>query len=253
MMQASCGPSGAGRASQGAEDSLRDRRAIASIVLSMVARSGAHRLHDEPRHRRSAAGGRRDPHAGRRGRIRADARRLARAAGRREHRGRAGARRAGGADGGRGSGARHPRGVRRALPRVAARRPVELIVRRIASRGRSPTVARVRRLLQVYSAEIASLRLIARGVSASRHEPAQGRRGRDLDRAAARRAGAVVHPDVHHPGGVQRRHVDRHRLHGRRAGTRVARAAAGESRRRAARSSPASGWPPRSWRWGPPW
>ena len=62
-----------------------------------------------------------------------------------------------------------------------------------------------------------------------RRAAAGDRRDRGLDRAAARRADPDVHPDVHHGRRLRRRHADRDGLDRWRARARVARTAARES------------------------
>ena len=81
-----------------------------------------------------------------------------------------------------------------------------------------------------YSAQIGSLRLIARGVSPVVANAVADRGRRGLERAAAGGADPRLHPDVHDDRRVHRRHADRHRLDGRRTRARIARGAAGQSR-----------------------
>ena len=89
--------------------------------------------------------------------------------------------------------------------------PVQDRRRRLAERLRGRRCSACATLLQRYSGEIGTMRLVGRGVS-----PAIAHGGGQLEEvevsSAQQRAAddLVVHPDVHRPRGVHRRHADRH-------------------------------------------
>ncbi len=131
--------------------------------------------------------------------------------------------------------------------RFRASRPAPVkVVSDDSRQSARPKVQRVRTLLQRYSAEIGSLRLVGRGVSPSIATAIRDRKRGGLERPAARRDGTQLHPAVRRSGRVHGRHADRDGLHRRRARTRVARAAARQPCAAPGDRRRASGWRQRS-------